>query len=167
LVIQEGIDMRPLTTRFRFAALAIAGAALTAPVAAHPDMQKSSNAANTQADMEAMANQMSDPKMQDGMADMVENMGEVMMKFPIGKMFKAIETARPGTVRDEMDDDTTLADLAGRDGEDMPKMLGKETRRAMSMMGGFTKAFATMIPEFEKMGRDMEKQMKDVLPNRN
>jgi hypothetical protein len=33
---------------------------------------------------------------------------------------------------------------------------------AMKMMGGFTKAFASMMPEFEKMGREMEAAMADI-----
>ncbi len=123
-------------------------------------------ASNTEADMLAMAEKFEDPAMQDGVAYMATRMGETMMRLPIGKFASAIEKARPGTVRKRMRDDATLADLAGRDAENIPAMIGKESRTAMKMMGGFTKAFAGMIPEFEKLGREMEQVMDDVKDKR-
>jgi hypothetical protein len=121
---------------------------------------------DAEADMLAMAEKLEDPDMQDGVAFMAERMGETMMRLPIGKFASAIEKARPGSVRKRMRDDATLADLAGRDAEDIPEMLGKESRSAMKMMGGFTKAFAGMMPEFEKLSRDMEKTMANVKAKR-
>jgi hypothetical protein len=126
----------------------------------------STDTSNAEADMLAMAEKLEDPDMQDGIAFMATRMGETMMSLPIGKFASAIEKARPGTVRKRMRDDATLADLAGRDAENIPEMLGKESRTAMKMMGGFTKAFAGMMPEFEKLGRDMEKTMADVKAKR-
>ncbi len=121
---------------------------------------------DAEADMLAMTEKFEDPAMQDGVAFMAERMGETMMRLPIGKFASAIEKARPGTVRKRMRDDATLADLAGRDAKNIPAMIGKESRTAMKMMGGFTKAFAGMIPEFEKLGREMEATMADVKAKR-
>jgi hypothetical protein len=126
----------------------------------------SADTSDAEADMLAMAEKFEDPDMQDGIAFMATRMGETMMSLPIGKFASAIEKARPGTVRKRMRDDATLADLAGRDAENIPEMLGKESRTAMKMMGGFTKAFAGMMPEFEKLGRDMEQAMDDVKAKR-
>jgi hypothetical protein len=119
-------------------------------------------AKNAQADMLAMADKLSDPDMQDGVAHMAERLGETMLRLPIGKFAAAIEKARPGTVRKRVRDDATLADLAGRNAQDIPAMIGKESRTAMKMMSGFAKVFAGMIPEFEKLGREMETAMADI-----
>jgi hypothetical protein len=117
---------------------------------------------NTEANMLAMAEKLEDPAMQDGVAYMATRLGETMMRLPIGKFASAIEKTRPGTIGKRMREDATLADLAGRDAENIPAMIGKESRMAMKMMGGFTKAFASMMPEFEKMGREMEAAMADI-----
>ena len=119
-------------------------------------------ATNTEADMLAMADKLSDPAMQDGVAHMATRLGETMLRLPIGKFASAIEKARPGTMHKRVRDDATLADLAGRNAQDIPAMIGKESRTAMKMMSGFTKVFAGMIPEFEKLGREMETAMADI-----
>ncbi len=121
---------------------------------------------DAEAEMLAMGDRLADPDLQDGVAYMAEKMGETMMRLPVGKFASAIEKARPGTVRKRMRDNTTLADLAGRDAEDIPAMIGKESRTAMKMMSGFTKAFASMMPEFEKLGREMETAMADIKAKR-
>ena len=59
-------------------------------------------------------------------------------------------------------EDATVADLAGRDAERLPSELGKGSRQMMTMLSGFASAFATMVPEFEAMGRDLERSMKDI-----
>jgi hypothetical protein len=124
------------------------------------------DARDAEADMIAMGDKMSDPDMQDGVANMVEKMGDAMMRMPIGKFASAIEKARPGTVSRRIRDRDTIADIAGDDARDMPEMLGKQSRVAMNMMGGFAKAFASMMPEFEKMGREMEASIADFKPKR-
>ena len=121
---------------------------------------------DAEAEMLAMGDRLADPDLQDGVAYMAEKMGETMMRLPVGKFASAIEKARPGTVRKKVRDNTTLADLAGRDAEDIPAMIGKESRTAMKMMSGFTKAFAGMMPEFEKLGREMETAMAEVKAKR-
>jgi hypothetical protein len=123
-------------------------------------------AANTEADMLAMADKLSDPAMQDGVAHMAERLVETMLRLPVGKFASAIEKARPGTVRKQVRDNATLADLAGRNAKDIPAMIGNESRTAMKMMSGFTKAFASMMPEFEKLDREIETAMADIKAKR-
>ncbi len=124
------------------------------------------DARNAEADMRAMGEKMSDPGMQDGVATMIEKMGDAMMRLPIGKLANAVEKARPGTIQRRIRDRDTIADLAGRDMRGMPEMLGKQSRVAMKMMGGLTKAFASMMPEFEKIGREMEANMANIKTTR-
>ncbi len=121
---------------------------------------------DTEAEMIAMSETMSDPDMQDGVSNMVEKMAETMMRLPVGKFANAIEKARPGTVKRNIRDRDTIADLAGGDARDVPEMLGKQSRVAMKMAGGLTKAFASMMPEFEKMGRELEASMADIKAKR-
>ena len=107
-------------------------------------------------DMIGMADKISDPAMQAGVARAVERMTATMMDLPVGNLAAAIEDARPGTVRKRIQRDATVADLAGRDAEYLPEELGVRSREAMGMMGGLARAMAMMMPEFEKMGREME-----------
>ncbi|MCC6479637.1 MAG: hypothetical protein IT552_10545 [Sphingomonadaceae bacterium] len=64
-------------------------------------------------------------------------------------------------------EDATVADLAGGDAERLPRELGKGSRQMMTMLSGFAAAFATMMPEFEQMGRDLEVSLKDIKRARN
>jgi hypothetical protein len=80
--------------------------------------------------------------------------------LPVGRFAEAIERARPGTVSRRMRGDATVADIAGRDARYLPEELGTRSREAMGMMSGFARAMATMMPEFERMGREMEESFR-------
>ena len=117
-------------------------------------------------EMNDMAVKMADPHMQDGVAHMVESMTSAMMRLPVGQLAAAVEKARPGTLHKRIRSDATLADVTGNDARDLPASLAHKSRDMMSMMSGFTKAFAVMVPEFEKLGKEMEASFKDVKTRR-
>ncbi|MBK6707682.1 MAG: hypothetical protein IPG54_09470 [Sphingomonadales bacterium] len=117
---------------------------------------------NVEAELNGLAERLADPRVQNGVADMVERVGGTMLDLPVGKFAAAIEKARPGTIEKHIREDATVADLAGRDAERLPRELGKGSRQMMTMLSGFASAFATMMPEFEQMGRDLERSMKDI-----
>jgi hypothetical protein len=152
--------------------------ALATPVAAQDVVFVSGTGDETIADMDeieivrdterrdtgiiAMADKMSDPAMQDGIAAAVETMASTMMRLPVGQFAEAVENARPGTVDKRIRRDATISDLAGRDARYLPEELGERSREAMGMMSGFARAMATMMPEFERMGRDMEENFRNA-----
>lgn len=107
-------------------------------------------------DIDAIADRMSDPVMQDSIAYTVERMAGAVLALPIGGIAEAIETARPGTVRRTVRRDTTLGDLAGRDGDYLAEDLGDRSREMAGMMGGLARAAATMAPALAQMGRELE-----------
>ncbi len=114
-----------------------------------------------QADLMALSDKMADPRMQDGVADMVGKMAQAMMNMPVGNMAAAIERAVPGeNVRvngRRVRAGDTVADLAGRDADRLPGQIDKGVHQAMGLMSGLTAAFATMLPEFQKLGDELEK----------
>jgi hypothetical protein len=65
-------------------------------------------------------------------------------------------------MKNRISDDAVLADIAGPDAKQIPAMLGEQSRVAMTMMGGFAQAFASMMPQFKKMGDEMQTAMADV-----
>lgn len=121
--------------------------------------------------MADMAGQLSDPAVQDGVAAAVERATGAMMNMPIGPLAEAIERARPGTVDRRMRGDATVADIAGRNARYLPEELGERSREAIGMMSGFARAMAVMMPEFERMGREVEDSFRaakaDARRNRN
>ena len=119
---------------------------------------------DTQAELNAVASKFSNPHMQDGVANMVERMTETMLDLPIGKFVAAMEQSVPGANRgrNRIRATDTIADIAGRDADRLPDQLADGSRQMMGMMSGFAAAFATMIPEFEKISRDMEKSFEDI-----
>jgi hypothetical protein len=122
---------------------------------------------DAEAKLNDMAEDLADPRMQDGVATMVERMGETMLDLPVGKFAAAIEKARPGTMKKRIREDSTVADLAGREAERLPGELAKGSRQMMTMLSGFAAAFATMMPEFEDMARDLEASIKDIKRSRD
>ena len=131
---------------------------------ADPKSDRGADRTDAQADLNAVANKLANPKMQDGVANMVERMTEKMLDLPIGKFVAAIEKSVPSANkgRRRIRANDTLADIAGRDADRLPDQLADGSRQMMGMMSGFAAAFATMIPEFEKLGRDMEKSFEDI-----
>lgn len=138
----------------------------TGDIAAEQSMPMGENYAvprnDAAAELLSMGDKLSDPDMQDDVADMAMQMGVMLMQLPVGKFAAAIEKARPGTMKNAPDADATLADLAGPDAENIPSMLGEHSRSAMTMMSGFASVFASIMPEFEKFGRQMENAMNDI-----
>lgn len=121
---------------------------------------------DAQADLMKMSDRLADPRMQDGVADMVGSMSEKLMDFPIGKFAVAMERAIPGGMKGSrgkrIREGDTVADLAGRDADRLPDQLADGSRQMMGMMSGFAAAFAGMIPEFEELARDLEDSIDDV-----
>lgn len=115
---------------------------------------------DTSAGMADMADRISDPVNQDRVAAIVEAMSHSFMHIPVGGFAEAIERARPGTVKRRVRSDATVGDLAGPDARYLPAELGDRSREAMGMMGGFARAFAHMMPEFERVGREMEESFR-------
>lgn len=111
-------------------------------------------------DVAYMADKMSDPAVQDGVAAAIEGATGAIMNMPVGRFAEAIERARPGTVSRRMRGNATVGDLAGRDARYLPEEMGERSREAMGMMGGFARAMAYMMPEFERMGREMEESFR-------
>lgn len=130
-------------------------------VAAPAAVAKTDTSAS-EAQMIEMADKLADDTMQDSIAAAVERLTGVMMKLPVGEFAAAVEEARPGSVKTRIPKDATLADLAGDDAQHMPETLGKQSRVAMTMMSGFARAFAKMMPEFENIARDIGAEMDRV-----
>jgi hypothetical protein len=139
-----------------------APAEIAAPVAAFAEPKGK----DSQADIMELADKMADPRMQDGVSKMLVRMTDTMMDLPIGNFAAAFEKAMPGQKMrvkgKRVRAGDTIADLAGRDADRLPGQIDKGVHQAMGMMSGFAAAFATMIPEFEKMGDAMEKSFDDI-----
>ncbi len=116
--------------------------------------------ADDDSSLDEVADRMSDRDRQDNVANSVERMSAALLGMRVGPMAAAIENARPGTVRRNVRRNTTIGDLAGRDSEYLPEELGARSREMMGMMGGFAQAMASMMPEFRRMGREMEESVR-------
>ena len=113
-------------------------------------------------DISDVADRMDDPLVQDGISSTVERMAGAMMNMRVGPLAEAIERARPGTVNRRILPDSTVGDLAGRDADYLPERLGDGSREVMGMMGGFARAMAMMMPEFERLGHEMEDSVRSA-----
>lgn len=119
---------------------------------------------DAQAELNKVADQLSSRKTQDGVATIVERVTGTMLDFPIGKFVAALEQSVPGANKGKkrIRETDTVADIAGRDADDLPEKLANSSRDMMGMMSGLAAAFATMVPEFEKLSRDMAKNFDDI-----
>ncbi|HEV7233115.1 MAG TPA: hypothetical protein VGN36_02645 [Sphingorhabdus sp.] len=110
--------------------------------------------------MEEIADRIDDPATRYGVAAAVEGVTGAIMNMPIGGLTDAIERARPGTVDRRLPRDARLGDLAGASADRLPQKMGARSLEAMEMMGGFARVMAAMMPEFERMGREMEESFR-------
>lgn len=124
-------------------------------------------AGDAAAQLDGLADDLADPQVQNGVAAIVEQVGEKLLDIPVGKFAAAIERARPGTVDRSIPADATLSDIAGRDVARLPRELGDGSRQMLTMLSGFAAAFADMAPEFEDMARDIDARLKDIRRSRN
>ncbi len=113
-------------------------------------------------DISQIADKMDSPLVQDGVSATIERMAGAMLDMRVGPLAEAIERARPGTIDRRIGRNSTVGDLAGRDTDYLPERLGDQSREAMSLMGGFARAMAAMVPEVERMGREMEDSFREA-----
>ena len=135
---------------------------------AYPETNRDDIAAtgNAQNELLDTADLLRNPAAQDAAAIMTERLGETILRLPVGKLASAIERARPGTIENDIDEDATVADIAGPDAAALPSQLGKQSRIAMEMAGGLAEAFSAFLPELEQLGRDLGKSMADIKAKR-
>jgi hypothetical protein len=137
---------------------------LPTPLPFADDRDDRNDVEDAQADLNRLSDRMADPHMQDNLAGAVERMTETMLDLPVGKFVAAIEKSVPGANkgRKRIRQGDTLADIAGRDADRLPEQLADGSRQMMGMMSGLASAFATMLPEFEKIGKSLEESMDDM-----
>lgn len=135
---------------------------LTVPASAHDTRAEPDSSVQ----MKEMANRFADPAMQDDVSNVVEAMTDVMLNLPVGQFAEVVERTRPGTVDEHIDRNTRLGDLVGPDADHMAARAGDGTRASMAAMGSFMRAFADILPEFQKLGREIEASAEDARQRR-
>ncbi len=140
---------RPL---FAAIPLLISATLLANPASAHDTRP----APDSAAELRHTADRFADPATQEDVSHVIEALTGVVLDLPVGEFAEAIERARPGTVDEDINRNTRLGDLAGPEAERIPARVGNGTRASMAAMGGMMRAFADMLPELQKLGRDLE-----------
>jgi hypothetical protein len=138
--------------------ISVIALALIASPAAFANNSSSTHSDAT-AEMIAVADEMSRPENVKKISNMVEDIAGAMMEMPVGQMAAAIEKASPGILKSSIPANATVADLAGDDADQLPREFAMKTRDMMSMAGGFARVFAEMLPQFERMGKEIEKSV--------
>ena len=118
-------------------------------------------------DFGEMTARLADPRMQQGMAEIMAALGDALLSMKVAPMMQAGGRVDP-PMADEaaaIDPDATLADLAGPDARRMPARLAREVPQMMGAMAGMAGAMEQMLPELEAMGRRMERALPRSLPS--
>ena len=139
--------------------ISVIALALIASPAAFANNSSSTHSDAT-AEMIAVADEMSRPENVKKISNMVEGIADAMMGMPVGQMAAAIEKASPGILKSSIPANATVADLASDDADQLPREFATKTRDMMSMAGGFARVFAEMLPQFERMGKEIEKSVR-------
>ena len=133
--------------------IALVAAAVAAPIPA-----LASETADEERELARAAEEMRDPVRQEQMAHMAEAVTGAMLDLPVGKLLQAAAAAA-GEDPDFVDPDTTLAEVAGPDAEDMPREFARSMPRMMDAMGLLTDALGSMLPELRKAGEDIARSL--------
>ena len=106
------------------------------------------------------AAELSDPVRQEQVGAMAEAMIGAMMQMPVGGMMRAA-AEMAGEDPADIDPDTTVADLAGADAQNVPDEMAERLPQMMGAMASMVGALDTMLPQL----RDMAETMRRELPS--
>lgn len=113
------------------------------------------------AEMTEIATTLQDPAVQADMTSAVTGLVDAMMDMPIGPLARLAARIDPDSDLADVDEDATVADLAGRKGRRNVARLDGDIREGTAMMGEMTAVMATMLPAMAEMVRDMEARWKE------
>lgn len=114
-------------------------------------------AAAADRDAERVAATLSDPAVQDRMADTVTALVGALMQMPVGPLANAVARIDPDSDAAYIPRDATVGDIAGRNSHDAERM-GDDVRAGTRMAGRAASALATYAPVLKDMARDLSAQ---------
>lgn len=114
-------------------------------------------AAAADRDAERVAATLSDPAVQDRMADTVTALVGALMQMPVGPLADAVARIDPDSDAAYIPRDATVGDIAGRNSHDAERM-GDDVRAGTRMAGRAASALATYAPVLKDMARDLSAQ---------
>ncbi len=154
-----------ISTKFSVLKIALPAAMLALTLSAAPAAFAKGNtltASDSSVEMIKMADEMARPENVEKISNLVEGIAGAMMQMPVGQMAATIEKASPGMIKNSIPANATVADLAGKDGDRLPQEFAAKTRDMMSMAGSFARVFAELLPQLERMGKDMEAKVRNA-----
>jgi len=135
---------------------ALAAMAVPATLALCPVPALASDEADEQ--LGEVAAELSDPERQAQASAMAGAMIAAMLDMPVGELLRsAAEIA--GEDPEDVDPDTTVADMAGDDAAAMPGRVAERVPEMMGAMAGMSDALAAMLPRFREMAETMRRTL--------
>ena len=130
-----------------------------------PALAESRTAEN--AEIARAAEKLNDPRMQSAVSGMMLAVADMVMDVRIDKFREAIARIDPEARDDrDFDDARTLGDVVERDDPYFRERLADSSRMAVGTMGAVAGSMADMVPELQKMGerigRDLEKATRNL-----
>ena len=107
-------------------------------------------------EMGAMADKLSDPALQGRMAATLAALSEAMLNIRMAPFAKAMRDMGDAKAARDIDEHTTLGDLAGPDARKMPREMARKVPAMMGAMAGMAGAMEQMLPEFAKIAETMK-----------
>lgn len=101
-----------------------------------------------------IAEKLNDPLTQYAVAGMLSAMSKSVLDMRVEPLVKAME-GLGGNRMDRLPPDATVADLSGTDQQRVRDGLVKHVPKAMSAMGAMASAAQKMLPELERMAREV------------
>ena len=119
------------------------------------------------AEIARLADKLNDPRMQSSMSGIMVAMADMFMDLRVDKLRAAIARIDPDSRSDrDWDGARTLGDVIARDDPNFRDKIEDGSRMAVGTMGAKAGTMAKMMPELrqmgERMGRDMEKAMRNL-----
>ncbi len=138
----------------RFAAALLTATATSALLAA-PALARPRENPHERAVATDIAEAMSDPAVQDRVADAVGEMSDAMLDISLAPFARVLDAMGEHEAAGEMGRDTTLRDVAGSDAKRMPREMARRVPAMMGAMGGMAIAMERMLPELARVGEQM------------
>ncbi len=146
---------------FGRAAMVTAALAVCAPLPALAQDAPPADAPPADAPLANVTERLADPATQQVAAVTLSTLVEALLDLPIAPLANAVRSADPDALPD-IDDNTTVRQLAGPDAEDVPAVIRAELPRAMDMMAGMAAGFEALLPALKDMAEQFEQSVEEA-----
>ena len=110
-------------------------------------------------DAQELTERLSDPELQERMAQMAGILAETLMDMPVGPMVEAMAEVSDDIERPDIAPDARVRDLVGPDADGATAEIAEKLPQMLDAMAGMAGAMETMMPHLREMAARLSQEL--------